>query len=310
MAVRVRHDLHRLAGRRVRGGTLRGGLGLLSWGLLARSRRRLLLVVIRVGTVLLSVLRRLLVTFVTRVASRHGDRRRHHVVTVRVRHHATKVRRVGGLLLDGGAAVDRVGQLGHHTGVARLLLTRFRLRLLRLLLLLTLLLRLLTLLLSLLHAPTSRTGGGIKTKAEVAAGGGEVSKLKSEILRLRSFGRRRRLSWARRRRRSIKTESKAIGSALRLLRRFLLLLRSGRLALLRWSRRLLRRHRCRRSRTRHFLGPVHRRARTGRSRRRGRRRALLRRRLPTLRTRRRAALRRRRRRRRRRHRRRGGLATH
>ena len=55
MAVRVRHDLHRLAGRRVRGGTLRGGLGLLSWGLLARSRRRLLLVVIRVGTVLLSV---------------------------------------------------------------------------------------------------------------------------------------------------------------------------------------------------------------------------------------------------------------
>ena len=123
----------------------------------------------RVSTVLLSVLRRLLVTFVTRVASRHGDRRRHHVVTVRVRHHATKVRRVGGLLLDGGAAVDRVGQLGHHTGVARLLLTRFRLRLLRLLLLLTLLLRLLTLLLSLLHAPTSRTGGGIKTKAEVAA---------------------------------------------------------------------------------------------------------------------------------------------
>ena len=82
----------------------------------------------------------------------------------------------GGLLLDGGAAVDRVGQLGRHTGVARLLLTRFRLRLLRLLLLLTLLLRLLTLLLSLLHAPTSRTGGGIKTKAEVAAGGGLVSR--------------------------------------------------------------------------------------------------------------------------------------
>mmetsp|Transcript_5706 Transcript_5706/g.20681 ORF Transcript_5706/g.20681 Transcript_5706/m.20681 type:complete len:336 (+) Transcript_5706:419-1426(+) len=223
-------------------------------------RCSLLLIVVRVCALLRGsrLSRRRLVPFVSGVATRHRHRRRHHVVGVRVGHHAAKICRHDGLTIRStrrGASVERIRirELGRH---ARVSTSRLSLRLRR---------RLTLLLLLLLHTPARRglLRGRIKSKAEITTSGRKVTKLKSQVLRLLLH----RLLWAghgRRLRRGVEAKSKAIGGC-RLRRRLASLLR-GLLRRLRRTLLLLLRHwslRHRSLRRRglsagNLLGPVHR----------------------------------------------------